>query len=137
VKRREFITLLGCAAAWPLGARAQQGERIRRIGVLMGLAETDPFTIGYVRELRDALKQLGWTDSQNIQFTYRYAAGDPSRARAFAKELVEMQPGFDRWSHNPCGCRAFAGDPHGACRICLDYRSRPRRFRCQYGAARR
>jgi putative ABC transport system substrate-binding protein len=92
VKRREFITLLGGAAAWPLAARAQQGKRMRQIGVLMGLAETDPFTMGYVRELRDGLQQLGWTDSQNIQFIYRYAAGDPGRARAFAKELVEMQP---------------------------------------------
>jgi putative ABC transport system substrate-binding protein len=77
VKRRDFITLLGgAAAAWPLAARAQQGERMRRIGVLMGLAETDQFTQGYVRELRDRLQQLGWTDSK-IQFTYRYAAGDP------------------------------------------------------------
>jgi putative ABC transport system substrate-binding protein len=92
LKRREFITLIGGAAAWPLVARAQQPEQMRRVGVLMGLAETDPFTIGYVSELHDALHQLGWTDSQNIQFTHRYAAGDPGRARAFAKELVEMQP---------------------------------------------
>jgi putative ABC transport system substrate-binding protein len=58
----------------------------------MGLAETDHFTQGYVRELRDRLQQLGWTDSRKIQFIYRYAAGDPGVARAFAKELVEMQP---------------------------------------------
>ena len=91
--RRKFITLLGGGAlAWPLAARAQQPDRVRRIGVLMGLAETDQFTQGYVRELRDRLQQLGWTDGRKIQFTYRYAAGDPGVARAFAKELVEMQP---------------------------------------------
>jgi putative ABC transport system substrate-binding protein len=92
LKRREFITLLGGAAAWPLAARAQQPDRVRRIGVLMGLAETDQFTQGYVRELRDRLQQLGWTGSRKVQFTYRYAAGDPSVARAFSKELVDMQP---------------------------------------------
>ena len=70
--RRKFITLLGGGAlAWPLAARAQQPDRVRRIGVLMGLAETDQFTQGYVRELRDRLQQLGWTDSRKIQFTYR------------------------------------------------------------------
>ena len=93
MRRRAFITLVGgVAAAWPLTARAQQAERMRQIGVLMGLAETDPFTMGYVRELHDGLQQLGWADNRSIQFTYRYAAGDPGRARAFAKELVEMQP---------------------------------------------
>ena len=71
MKRRKFLTLLGGAAAWPLAARAQQPARVRRIGVLMGLAETDQFTQGYVRELRDRLQQLGWTDSRKIQFTYR------------------------------------------------------------------
>jgi putative ABC transport system substrate-binding protein len=93
MKRREFITLLGGAvAAWPLAAHAQPADRAARVGVFMGLAETDQFTQGYVRELRDRLQQLGWTDSRKIQFTYRYAAGDPAVARAFAKELVEMQP---------------------------------------------
>jgi putative ABC transport system substrate-binding protein len=58
----------------------------------MGLAEADPFTVKYGQELRDALQSLGWTDSQNIQLVYRYAAGDPEVARKFAKELVEMQP---------------------------------------------
>ena len=91
--RREFITLLGRAAvAWPLAARAQQPERIRRIGVLMGLAETDPFTAKYVRELRLAVQNLGWTEGKSIQFAYRYASGDPELARVFARELVEMQP---------------------------------------------
>jgi putative ABC transport system substrate-binding protein len=92
MNRRAFIAGLGSAAGWPLAARAQRAAGMRRIGVLMGLADTDPFTIGYVEELRGALQNLGWTDGQNIQFVYRYAAGDPELARTFAKELVEMQP---------------------------------------------
>jgi putative ABC transport system substrate-binding protein len=91
MRRREFIAGLG-SVAWPLGAFAQQPAEMRRIGILMGLAETDPFTVKYGQELRDALQSSGWTDSQNIQLVYRYAAGDPELARKFAKELVEMQP---------------------------------------------
>jgi putative ABC transport system substrate-binding protein len=93
VRRREFITLIGGAVvSWPLAARAQQPTGIRHIGVLMGLANTDPFTIKYGQVLGEALRNLGWTENKNIQFTYRYAAGDPDLARAFAKELVGMQP---------------------------------------------
>jgi hypothetical protein len=80
MNRRAFISALGGAAAWPQVARAQQAARIRQIAILMGLAETDPFTIGYARELRDALHQLGWTDGANVQIAYRYAAGDPAPA---------------------------------------------------------
>ena len=88
MNRRAFITLIGgAAAAWPLAARAQQPERIRRIGVLMGLAETDPFTAKYVRELRLAVQNLGWTEGKSIQFAYRYASGDPELARVFARAL--------------------------------------------------
>src|SRR6266700_3937821 len=93
MRRREFLALVGrTAVAWPLAARAQQPTGMRRVGVLMGLAETDPFTIQYVQELRGALQSLGWMDGQNIQFSYRYAGGNPELARAFAKELVEMHP---------------------------------------------
>jgi ABC-type uncharacterized transport system substrate-binding protein len=93
LKRREFITLLGgVAAAWPLVARAQQGEQQRHIGVLMGLTENHPATISNVQQLRSALQALGWTDGKNVRFTYRYAGGNPERARALAEELVELQP---------------------------------------------
>jgi putative ABC transport system substrate-binding protein len=94
MRRRDFITAVaGSAAVWPVAARAQtQPAGARRIGVLMGLAETDPFTIKYVQVLRTALEELGWTDSQNVQFAFRYAAGDPGRARAYAKELVDIHP---------------------------------------------
>jgi putative tryptophan/tyrosine transport system substrate-binding protein len=91
MRRREFIMLLGGTATWTLAARAQP-ERKRHVGVLLGLAENDPGTMSSVQELRRALQALGWTDGKNVQFTYRYAAGNPERAREFAKELVGLQP---------------------------------------------
>jgi len=92
VRRREFIASVGAIAAWPTAARTQQATATRRVGVLMGLAEIDPFTIKYVQALRGALEKLGWTEGQNVQFIYRYAAGDPALARTYAKQLVELAP---------------------------------------------
>jgi putative ABC transport system substrate-binding protein len=93
MRRRDFIHAIVGLTTWPLAAGAQtQPAGARHIGVLMGLAETDPFTIKYVQVLRAALEKLGWTDGQNVQFAYRYAAGDPGRARAYAKELVDIHP---------------------------------------------
>src|SRR5712691_5401831 len=92
-RRREFVTLLGSAAAvWPLAAYAQQIERMRRISVLLGLAETDAGTKRYVQEFRRSLQALGWIEGQNVEIVYRYAAGNPERARALARELVALQP---------------------------------------------
>ena len=92
MKRRDFITLLGgAAAAWPLVARAQQGERIRRIGVVHGLAESDPQAALRVAALQQGLRDLGWVEGGNIQLTYRWAS-DASQAQAHAKELVSMAP---------------------------------------------
>jgi putative ABC transport system substrate-binding protein len=71
VRRRKFITLLGGAAAWPLSARAQQRERVRRVGLLMGLAESDPETAGYVEQLKRGLQSLGWSQGHNVEFVYR------------------------------------------------------------------
>ena len=91
LKRREF-TLLGGAAAWPLAARAQQSERIRRIGVLQGLAANDPEGQDRFDALLQALQQLGWTDGRNIQIVHRFTDGDPDRARTYAAELVALAP---------------------------------------------
>jgi len=71
MKRRKFITLLGGAVAWPLAARAQQPERVRRIGVLMGLAENDPEGQARVAAFRQGLEQLRWTDGRNARIDYR------------------------------------------------------------------
>jgi putative tryptophan/tyrosine transport system substrate-binding protein len=82
VKRREFITLLGGAAAWPLAARAQQGERMRRIGVLIHLSEAHPAGQRYVAVFRQGLKELGWTDGGNVRIDVRWIAGDLERLRS-------------------------------------------------------
>jgi putative ABC transport system substrate-binding protein len=92
MKRREFITLLGGAAAWPLKAQAQQSERMRRIGVLMNTQESDP---EWRRESAAFVKQieaLGWTEGSNVLIDYRFGAGDADRMAAFAKELVGLRP---------------------------------------------
>jgi putative tryptophan/tyrosine transport system substrate-binding protein len=79
--RREFISLLGgAAAAWPLAAHAQQSERIRRIGVLQGLAANDPEGKDRFDALLHTLQQLGWTDGHNIQIVHRFTDGDADRA---------------------------------------------------------
>jgi putative ABC transport system substrate-binding protein len=93
MRRREFITLLGgAAAAWPLAARAQQGERMRRIGVLMNLAADDPQSMARITAFLQGLQQLGWTDGQNVAIEYRWGGGDPERIRKFAAELVALGP---------------------------------------------
>jgi putative tryptophan/tyrosine transport system substrate-binding protein len=92
MKRREFITLLGGAAvAWPLAARAQQGERARRIGVLVGVAD-DAETKGWVATFRKRLGELGWRAGDNLQIEERWTAGDPDRNRRFAGELLAVKP---------------------------------------------
>jgi putative ABC transport system substrate-binding protein len=92
MKRREFITVLGgAAAAWPLTARAQQGERTRRIGVLMGVAD-DREGQARVTALKQGLQELGWTDGRNIQIETRFGGADAGRIRAHAAELVALAP---------------------------------------------
>ena len=91
IRRRNFITLLGgAAAAWPLVARAQQGERIRRIGFLLGNSEIE--SRGGVTAFMKGLAELGWVAGRNIEIDVRYAASDVDRMRVFAKELVGSQP---------------------------------------------
>jgi putative ABC transport system substrate-binding protein len=90
VKRREFITLLGGAAAWPLAGRAQPGERIRRIGVLMYLPADDPEGQARLAALVQTLKQLAWSDGRNLQIDTRWATADDIRRQA--AELVALAP---------------------------------------------
>src|SRR5437660_1872075 len=92
-RRREFITLLGGAAiAWPLAARAQQAGGMRRVGVLMSVAENDPGGQAFAAAFRDGLQKLGWTEGRNIRFDYRWGAANVESMRQFAKELVALQP---------------------------------------------
>jgi putative ABC transport system substrate-binding protein len=93
VRRREFITLLGGAAAWPLAARAQQqGDRVQRIGVLMSFDENDPAMKLRVSAFTQALADLGWTDGHNVRMDLRWGRGDINRIRALAQELVGLKP---------------------------------------------
>jgi ABC-type uncharacterized transport system substrate-binding protein len=94
VKRRDFITLLGgAAAAWPVAARAQQGERVRRIGVLVARAADDPVAQRRVLAFAQALAQSGWTDGRNVRIDIRWGAGNAERYRRYAEELVALAPG--------------------------------------------
>ena len=91
IRRREFIVTLGGAATWPLVARAQQGERVRRIGILMGVAD-DAETKAWLVTFNQRLEQLGWQSGRNLQIDERWTAGDPERNQRFAGELIAMQP---------------------------------------------
>ena len=93
MQRRSFITLLGGAAtAWPLGARAQQDGRARRVGVLLGGAENDPRTQVFLAALRETFTKLGWMDCRNLRIELRWGANDIGRLRAYSAELVKLAP---------------------------------------------
>jgi putative tryptophan/tyrosine transport system substrate-binding protein len=92
MRRREFIAGLGSAAAWPLVAHAQQGDRVRRIGVLMPFDENETVAKARVSAFTQALADLGWTDGRNVRMDVRFAGLDINRIRAAAQELVDLQP---------------------------------------------
>jgi putative tryptophan/tyrosine transport system substrate-binding protein len=92
IKRREFIAGLGSAAAWPVVGRAQQVDRVRRIGMLMGLDENDPMAKPQLSAFTQALADLGWTDGRNVRMDLRWYGGDNDRIRALAPGLVDLHP---------------------------------------------
>jgi ABC-type uncharacterized transport system substrate-binding protein len=93
MQRREIITLLGSAAvAWPLAARAQQGDGVRRVGIFMDLSEQDAEGQTRVAAFRKGLQELGWTEGRNVKFDTRWTAGDPALMRRYAAELVGLAP---------------------------------------------
>jgi putative tryptophan/tyrosine transport system substrate-binding protein len=126
MRRRDFIAGLGGAAAWPVAARAQQAERMRRIGVLMGYPEGDSQAQANVTALRQGLEKLGWGEGRNVQIDYRWAGAEPSKARAFAKELIALVPDVivpstnqvtrivQQETHAIPVVFAFVGDPIGS-----------------------
>jgi ABC-type uncharacterized transport system substrate-binding protein len=92
MRRREFISLIGSAAAWPLAARAQQPERMRRIGILMLFAEDDPAAKIRIKALIEGLQKLGWTVGRNVEIDVRWGAANAVRSRRYAAELVALAP---------------------------------------------
>jgi putative ABC transport system substrate-binding protein len=93
MRRREFITLLGgTAVAWPIAAGAQQSERMRRIGVLMGFGENDPEGMLWLSSFTRAFQELGWTDRRNVHMDVRWGTSIVERQQMLAKELVSLQP---------------------------------------------
>ena len=121
MRRREFIVLLGGAAAtWPMVARAQQPERVRRIGVLSGLAANHPDTQALKAAFLQGLQQLGWTDGRNVQIEYRWGAGYADNIRKYVTELVALAPdvilvtGGALWARcyrRPAPCRSYSDRP--------------------------
>src|SRR5437660_6093132 len=92
MRRRDLITIIGAAAAWPLAARAQQGGRMRRVGARLGFAESDSEALRNVAAFRQRLAQLGWVAGQTIQIDDRWVAADVARIRSHAAELVAQKP---------------------------------------------
>src|SRR5262245_58602982 len=101
MRRRQFIELICGAAAWPFSARAQQAGGMRRIGVLMGYAESDREAQAWVAAFREGLQKLGWTEGRNIRIDFRWAASDVESMQRFAKELVALQPDLILMSSTP------------------------------------
>ena len=102
--RRDFITLLGGAAAWPLAARAQLGDRVRHVGILMDIYEVgDAEGQSRFGAFQETFQKLGWTVGRNVRIESRWAAGDPDRLRAFAAELA------GRYLETPCMLRLPSG----------------------------
>jgi putative ABC transport system substrate-binding protein len=102
IGRREFITLLGGAAAWPLAARAQETAQVRRIGVLTTHVESDQELRSWMAAFATRLQQLGWTDGKTFRIDYRWGGGDATRIAPLAKELVELQPDVLLAGNNSC-----------------------------------
>ena len=101
MRRREFITILGCAAAWPLAARAQQRNRLKRLGVLWGLAENDNVYEPHLSSFKQRLQDLGWIDGRNIRVEYRFTGGVTERIRIAAQELAALAPDVIFATTNP------------------------------------
>src|SRR5262249_13700296 len=92
MRRRDFVGWVGCAAAWPLAARAQQPQRMRRIGALMSSVADDPNALDRMTVFAQELQQLGWSIGRNVQIDYRWGASNPNEARRYAMELAALAP---------------------------------------------
>src|SRR5215475_12029343 len=135
MKRRDFITLLGGAAAWPLAAAAQQRERMRRIGLLLTGAADDPESLARVGALLQGLQELGWTDGRNVRLEYRWGSADAERIRKSAAELVALAPDVILVSGNSGMAPLHRATPYCADRVCEYQRPSRRWFRHEPSAS--
>ena len=136
MRRRDFVTLLGgAAAAWPLAARAQQPERMRRVGVLVSLPAEEPQSQVRNAAFLQALGDLGWKVGRNLHIDYRWGGGDVGRFPAYAAELLALSPEVILAVGATIVAPLLAGDPHRACRVRPGHRSGRRRLCRQLGAA--
>src|SRR5262249_35163085 len=137
MRRRAFITFLGgAAAAWPLAARAQQSDRVRRIAVLMAHPDSDPEFQSYLAAFREGLQKLGWTEGRNIRIDSRWGALDDAEARQrSAKELLALQPDLILTQNTPPHRVNAATNPHYPHRVRDRCRSGRQRLRRELGAA--
>ena len=101
MRRRDFITLLSGAVAWPAVAHAQQSDRLRRVGILMGFGENDSEGILWLSSFIRTFRELGWTDGRNVRLEIRWGASDLNQQRTYARELVRLDP----MSSSPMGPR--------------------------------
>jgi putative ABC transport system substrate-binding protein len=134
LNRRDFITLLGGAAAWPLVARAQQSRRMRRIGALMPFAANDGQAQARNAAFLQGLQQLGWAVGHNVQIDYRWSAGSADQTRKDAAELVALTPDVIVTSRNGRSGAVASGNPQNTSRVYECRRSSWRRI-CRYPGA--
>ena len=138
MRRRDFIKVVaGSVATWPLTARAQQTERMRLIGVLMGYAEGDPAIQSEVMVFRAALTKLGWTEGVNLRIEFRWGGGDADRMKKFAKELVDLRPDVILGQTTPGGRGPCPRDADNSRRVRKRKRSCCQRFRRELCTSRR
>ena len=116
MRRREFITLLGVTLGWPLAARAQQAERVRRVGVLMAVAADDPEGQARYTAFIQGLQELGWSDGHNVRLDVRWGAGDRDSIRSYAAELVALAPDVILAISSPTVAAAYPHS-HGPTRL--------------------
>ena len=132
MRRREFITVLGGAATWPLAAHAQPSEKVRRVGVLIPYAEADPEASLRVSALREALLKLGWTENRNIRFEHRWFVSDTETIPKLAREIVDSRP--DVILADTTVVTGAPRDAHYPCRLRSSRRSGRQRVRCELSA---
>ena len=118
MRRRDFIPLIGSVAAWPLAAHAQQPNGVRRVSVLLGIAENDPEAKSRVKAFQQGLRDLGWSEPRNIQIDYRFAASNLDLIKKYVAEMGKHGAGRNRRQQHAGSCSAQTGNKLNSNRFC-------------------